>query len=186
MQKFDSQNTDIYIYLTLFERQARAPGIEEEEWVSQLIFLLPLELAQIIIKEPEEQMREYTNVKKVVLDRFKVKPDTFRVKFTQHQRRPGALWKKLVFELRNYFDGWVEGLNIKDFRSLKDLMIAYQLKRRVLSDVKDHFLDEWGELIDPLVLVGKFDQYESVRSNRKINAVRVAERKPLDGQDQLR
>ncbi|GBN02871.1 hypothetical protein AVEN_153227-1, partial [Araneus ventricosus] len=65
MQKFDSQNNDISLYLTLFERQARAAGIEEEEWVSQLISLLPLDLAQIIIKEPEEQMREYTNVKKV-------------------------------------------------------------------------------------------------------------------------
>ncbi|GBN33605.1 hypothetical protein AVEN_208384-1 [Araneus ventricosus] len=111
-----------------------------------------------------------------------MKPETFRVKFTQHQRRPGALWKELVFELRNYFEGWAEGLNIKDFKGLKDLMIADQLKRRILSDVKDNFLDEWGELIDSLVLAGKLDQYESVRGNRKINHVRMAERKPLDGE----
>ncbi|GBL81172.1 hypothetical protein AVEN_120022-1 [Araneus ventricosus] len=126
MQKFDSQNTDIFLYLTLFERQARAVGIEEEEWVTQIISLLPLELAQIIIKEPEKQMREYTNVKKDLLDRFKMKPEALRVKFTQNQRRPGALWKELVFELRNYFDGWIEGLNVKDFKGLKDLMIADQ------------------------------------------------------------
>ncbi|GBN63109.1 hypothetical protein AVEN_138106-1 [Araneus ventricosus] len=83
-QNFDSQNTDISLYLTLFERHARAAGVEEEECVSQLISLLPLELAQIIIKEPEEQMRENTNVKNVSLDRFIMKPETFRVKFTQH------------------------------------------------------------------------------------------------------
>ncbi|GBN03910.1 hypothetical protein AVEN_190850-1 [Araneus ventricosus] len=59
-------------------------------------------------------------------------------------------------------------------------MIADQLKRRVSSEVKDHFLDEWGELIDPLVLAGKLDQYKSVRGNRKVNPVRMAERKPLD------
>ncbi|GBM45853.1 hypothetical protein AVEN_180721-1 [Araneus ventricosus] len=63
MQKFDSQNTDISLYLTLFERQARTAGIEEEEWVSQLISLLPLDLAQIIIKEPEEQMRDHNRVR---------------------------------------------------------------------------------------------------------------------------
>ncbi|GBN38397.1 hypothetical protein AVEN_200987-1 [Araneus ventricosus] len=180
MQRFDSQNTDISLYLTLFERQARAAGIEEEEWVSQLISLLPLDLAQIIIKESEEQMREYTNVKKVLLDRFKMKPETFRIKFTQHQRKQGDLWKDLVFELQNYLDGWIEGLNVKDFKGLKELMIADQLKRRVPNEVKDHFLDEWGELIDPLVLAGKLDQYESVRGHRKINPVRMAERKPLD------
>ncbi|GBN24062.1 hypothetical protein AVEN_58452-1, partial [Araneus ventricosus] len=171
MQKFDSQNTDISLYLTLFERQARAEGIEEEEWVSQLISLLPLDLAQIIIKESEEQMREYTNVKKVLLDRFKMKPETFRIKFTQHQRKQGDLWKDLVFELQNYLDGWIEGLNITDFKGLNALMIADQLKRRVPNEVKDHFLDEWGELIDPLVLAGKLDQYESVRGHRKINPV---------------
>ncbi|GBO23257.1 hypothetical protein AVEN_53556-1 [Araneus ventricosus] len=180
MQKFDSQNTDISLYLTLFERQARAAGIEEEEWVSQLISLLPLDLAQIIIKEPEEQMREYTNVKKELLDRLKMKPEAFRIKFTQHQRKQGALWKELVLELQNYFDGWIEGLNVKDFKGLKELMIADQLKRRVPNEVKDHFLDEWGELIDSLVLAGKLDQYESVRGHRKVNPVRMAERKPLD------
>ncbi|GBN68214.1 hypothetical protein AVEN_30912-1 [Araneus ventricosus] len=58
LQKFDSQNTDISLYFTLFERQARAAGIEEEKCVSQLISLLPLELAQIIIKEPEEQIHK--------------------------------------------------------------------------------------------------------------------------------
>ncbi|GBN93935.1 hypothetical protein AVEN_251359-1 [Araneus ventricosus] len=108
-----------------------------------------------------------------------MKPGTYRLKFTQHQRRPGTLWKELVFELWNYFDGWIDGLNVKDFKGLKNLMIADQLKRHVSSDVKDHFLDEWGELIDPLVLAGKRGQYESVRGNGKINPVRVAERKPL-------
>ncbi|GBL75382.1 hypothetical protein AVEN_117438-1 [Araneus ventricosus] len=59
-------------------------------------------------------------------------------------------------------------------------MIADQLKRRVPNEVKDHFLDEWEELIYPLVLAGKLDQYESVRGHRKVNPVRMAERKPLD------
>ncbi|GBM59023.1 hypothetical protein AVEN_19295-1, partial [Araneus ventricosus] len=180
MQKFDAQMTDISLYLTLFERQARAAGIEEDEWESQLISLLLFESAQIIIKEPEEQMREYVNVKQVLLDQFKMKPETFRLKFTQHQRRSGALWKELVFELRNYFEGWIDGLDIKDFKSLKDLMIANQLKRRVPNDIKDHFLDEWGDLVDPLELAGKLDQYESVRSNRKINPVRMEERRPIE------
>ncbi|GBN98979.1 hypothetical protein AVEN_13854-1 [Araneus ventricosus] len=109
-----------------------------------------------------------------------MKPENFRLKFTQHQRRSGALWKELVFELRNYFEGWIDGLNIKDFKSLKDLMIVDQLKRRVPSDVKDHLLDEWGELVDPLELAGKLDQYESARSNRKLNPVRMADRRPID------
>ncbi|GBM78052.1 hypothetical protein AVEN_72037-1, partial [Araneus ventricosus] len=93
MQKFDAQVSDISMYLALFERQARTAGIEETEWVPQLISLLPLDLAQIIIKEPEEKMQDYLNVKEVLLDRFKMKPETFRLKFTQHQKKTGALWR---------------------------------------------------------------------------------------------
>ncbi|GBN97564.1 hypothetical protein AVEN_102404-1 [Araneus ventricosus] len=105
MQKYDAQVTDISMYLTLFERQARTAGLEETEWVPQLISLLPLGLAQIIIKEPEKKMQDYVNVKEVLLDKFKMKPETFRLKFTQNQRKPGALWKELVFELRHYLEG---------------------------------------------------------------------------------
>ncbi|GBM32424.1 hypothetical protein AVEN_239813-1 [Araneus ventricosus] len=146
MQKFDAQVSDISMYLALFERQARTAGIEETEWVPQLISLLPLDLAQIIIKEPEEKMQDYLNVKEVLLDRFKMKPETFRLKFTQHQRKPGALWRELVFELRNYLDGWLDGLEVRDFENLKNLMISDQIKRRVAGEVKEHFLDEWGKV----------------------------------------
>ncbi|GBN53588.1 hypothetical protein AVEN_81017-1, partial [Araneus ventricosus] len=123
-------------------------GIEETEWVPQLISLLPLDLAQIIIKEPEEKMQDYLNVKEVLLDRFKMKPETFRLKFTQHQKKTGALWRELVFELRNYLDGWLDGLEVRDFENLKNLMISDQIKRRVAGEVKEHFLDEWGKLVD--------------------------------------
>ncbi|GBL81443.1 hypothetical protein AVEN_143719-1 [Araneus ventricosus] len=180
MQKFDAQMTDISLYLTLLERQAREAGIEEQEWVPHLISLLLLELAQIIIKEPEEKMRDYVSIKEVLLNRFKMKPETFRLKFTQHQKKPGALWKEMVFELRNYLEGWLDGLEVKDLKSLKDLMIVDQLKRRVSSDIKDHFLEEWGNLVDPLELSGKLDQYESVMNSRKTNHVRMPERKPIE------
>ncbi|GBM54748.1 hypothetical protein AVEN_76255-1 [Araneus ventricosus] len=133
--------TDISLYLTLFERQDRATRIEEEKWVTQLISLLPFELAQIIIKEPEEQMCEYVNVKTVLLDQFKMKPETFRLIFTQHQGRSGAFWEELVFELTNYFEDWIDGLDTKDFKTLKYLMIVDKLKRRMSNDIKAHFLD---------------------------------------------
>ncbi|GBN58781.1 hypothetical protein AVEN_213916-1 [Araneus ventricosus] len=144
MQKYDAQVADISLYLAMFERQARTAEIEESEWVSQLMALLPLDLAQIIIKEPEDKMKDYLHIKGVLLERFKMKPETFRVKFTQHQRKSGELWKELIFELRNYLEGWLDGVKVNDFETLKNLMITDQVKRRVPPEVKDHFLDEWA------------------------------------------
>ncbi|GBN57268.1 hypothetical protein AVEN_257600-1 [Araneus ventricosus] len=180
MQKYDAQVADISLYLAMFERQARTAEIEESEWVSQLMALLPLDLAQIIIKEPEDKMKDYLHIKGVLLERFKMKPETFRVKFTQHQRKSGELWKELIFELRNYLEGWLDGVKVNDFETLKNLMITDQVKRRVSPEVKDHFLDEWGKIVDPSELAGKLDEYESVRSARKQHFPKALERKPTE------
>ncbi|GBM94570.1 hypothetical protein AVEN_198320-1 [Araneus ventricosus] len=146
----------------MFECQTLTTEIEESEWASQ-----PLKLSQIIIKKPEEKMKDYLHIKGVLLERFKMKPETFRVNFTQHQRQSGALWKELVFKLKNYLEWWLNGVKVNDFETLKNLMITDKIKRRVPPEVKDHILDEWGKIGDPSELAGKLDEYESVRSARK-------------------
>lgn len=42
-------------------------------------------------------------------------------------------------------------------------MLADQIKRKVPGEVRDHFIDEWAEIISPDALVKKLDDYESVR-----------------------
>ncbi|GBM36270.1 hypothetical protein AVEN_168809-1 [Araneus ventricosus] len=41
MYKFDMENSDMTLYLNLFERQAKMAEIEETEWVNHLLGLLP-------------------------------------------------------------------------------------------------------------------------------------------------
>ncbi|GBM51662.1 hypothetical protein AVEN_43285-1 [Araneus ventricosus] len=90
MQKYDAQVADISLYLAMFERQARTAENEESEWVSQLMALLLLDLDQIILKDPEDKMKNYFHIKGFLLERFKLKQEKLRVKFTQHQRKSGA------------------------------------------------------------------------------------------------
>ncbi|GFT08713.1 retrovirus-related Pol polyprotein from transposon opus [Trichonephila clavipes] len=78
---FDPKQSDISLYLVIFERQANRPSIEKKEWVGQLLGLLPLEIVQFIAHEPEEQAENYDYVKKLLLKRFKLSPEVFRQKF---------------------------------------------------------------------------------------------------------
>lgn len=110
----------------MFERQARGAEIEKNEWANQLLSLLPLDISQIVLRESEEDCKDYEAVKKLLLGRFKLSPEAFRVKFSQHMRRADNRWKDYAYELKNYLEGWVEGLGIKDFESLKDLMLTEQ------------------------------------------------------------
>ncbi|GFV39170.1 SCAN box domain-containing protein [Trichonephila clavipes] len=66
---FDPKQSDISLYLVIFERQAKRASIEKKEWVGQLLGLLPLEIVQFIAREPEEQAENYDYVKKLLLKR---------------------------------------------------------------------------------------------------------------------
>ncbi|GFY28975.1 retrovirus-related Pol polyprotein from transposon opus [Trichonephila clavipes] len=74
MRTFDPKEGDISFYLILFERQARRVHIKEEDWVTNLVGLLPLEMANLIAREPEEKANDYEHVKGMLLKRFKLSP----------------------------------------------------------------------------------------------------------------
>ncbi|GFV95690.1 retrovirus-related Pol polyprotein from transposon opus [Trichonephila clavipes] len=58
-------------------------------------------------------------------------------------------------------------MEVRDFKSLKDLIISDQLKKRVPGEIREHFVDEWAKFYEPSVLADKLDGYESVLSSVK-------------------
>ncbi|GFV86263.1 retrovirus-related Pol polyprotein from transposon 297 [Trichonephila clavipes] len=160
---FDPKQSDISLYLVIFERQAKRASIEKKEWVGQLLGLLSLEIVQFIAHEPEEQAENYDYVKKLLLKRFKLSSEVFRQKFVQHQKKSDSTWKDFTFEIMNYLDEWLIGLEINTFQDLKDLMVVDQLKKRANASMKDHFLDNWANLKSATQIAELFDNYEDVR-----------------------
>ncbi|GFU14202.1 retrovirus-related Pol polyprotein from transposon opus [Trichonephila clavipes] len=76
-----------------------------------------------------------------------------------------------AYELNKYLEGWPHSLEVKDLNSPKDLVLTYQLKKRVLKEVKEHFVDIWGDIKSSSGLVRKLDDYEIARgktSNHKV------------------
>ncbi|GFT73970.1 retrovirus-related Pol polyprotein from transposon 297 [Trichonephila clavipes] len=94
-------------------------------------------------------------------------PEVFRQKFVQHQKKSHSTWKDFTFEIMNYLDEWLIGLEINTFQDLKDLMVVDQLKKRAKASMKDHFLDNWANLKLATQIAELFDNYEDVR---KVNS----------------
>ncbi|GFX82876.1 uncharacterized protein TNCV_2958321 [Trichonephila clavipes] len=103
--------------------------VADDRWVSQLIPLLPIEIAEIVAKEPLEKSDDYPHIKNLLLARFQLTPIALRDRFESHQRRPGAMWADLVFELRSYLDNWLAGMKVGDFAALKELLVTEQIKK---------------------------------------------------------
>ncbi|GBM91136.1 hypothetical protein AVEN_168971-1 [Araneus ventricosus] len=164
MQKFNSDENDISLYLIMFERLAKQAEILENTWVTHLLGLLPYDVAQLIARELDEIANDYGEVKKILLKRYKLTPEKFRQKFFMHNKNLGSTWKNFAYELRSFFNEWVNGVEADSFEKLSDLIITDQIKRKVIQEVKDHFIDEWSKLNSPDDLVEKLDDYDTLRS----------------------
>ncbi|GFX81545.1 homeotic protein female sterile [Trichonephila clavipes] len=129
IHRFDLKE-DISLYLKLFERQAQRLNIDQENWVSHLLGLLPTEVSHIIAREPDDKANSYEHVKDLLLKRFKLTPEKFRQLFVTHQKASERTWIDFYHELNTYFNGWIDGLKIDTFNKLSDLIITDQLKRK--------------------------------------------------------
>ncbi|GFU83936.1 retrovirus-related Pol polyprotein from transposon 412 [Trichonephila clavipes] len=75
--------------------------------------------------------------KNLLLARFQLTPIALRDRFESHQRRPGAMWADLVFELRSYLDNWLAGMKVdswdgfKEAKSLAEKLDHFEAIRRV-------------------------------------------------------
>ncbi|GFU58315.1 retrovirus-related Pol polyprotein from transposon opus [Trichonephila clavipes] len=163
MRTFDPKEGDINFYLILFERQARRVHIKEEDWVTNLFGLLPLEMANLIAMEPEEKANDYEHIKGMLLKGFKLIPEAFKIKFKRHCKSAENTWRDFGFELANYFNVWISGLKIYDFDRLKQLVILEQMKEQVSRDIQQHFIDDWSRIVTVDNLTEKLDDYENAR-----------------------
>ncbi|GFX54251.1 retrovirus-related Pol polyprotein from transposon opus [Trichonephila clavipes] len=147
MRTFDPKAGDISFYLILFERQARRVHIRDEDWVTNVVGLLPLEMTNLIAREPEEKAKDYQHIKGMLLKRFKLSTESFKVKFKRYCKSAENTWSDFGFELVNYFNEWISGLKIYDFERLKQLVIVEQMKEQVFRDIQQHFIHDWSRIV---------------------------------------
>ncbi|GBO44891.1 hypothetical protein AVEN_79208-1 [Araneus ventricosus] len=81
-----------------------------------------------------------------------------------HNKNLGSTWKNFAYELKSFFNEWVNGVKADSFEKFSDLIITDQIKRKVSQEIKDHFIDEWSKLNSPDDLVEKLDDYDTLRS----------------------
>ncbi|GFW87482.1 SCAN box domain-containing protein [Trichonephila clavipes] len=92
------KNSDVSTYLKIFERQCEQVNIGEVDYVTHLLPMLPIDISHIL-REPKDKLENYQHIKQVLLQRFKLSAESFRMKFSTHQKQPEALRKDFVYEL---------------------------------------------------------------------------------------
>ncbi|GFY07806.1 uncharacterized protein TNCV_4287421 [Trichonephila clavipes] len=99
----------------------------------------------------------------MLLQRFKSTAEKFRKLFSRHRKSPNGTWKDYYFEIRAYFEGWLNELKIESFDGLMNLMIADQMKNRCSPECKEYYLDTWEERISPEMLADILEAFGNIR-----------------------
>ncbi|GFX80312.1 uncharacterized protein TNCV_3930651 [Trichonephila clavipes] len=154
---FNPEVDNMDLFLTLFKRQMKLLDLDEDLWVPYLIGALPSDVTSLIAREPEEKCRDYSHIRGMLLQWFKLTAEKFRELFSRHRKSPNGTWKDYYFEIGAYFEGLLNELKIDSFDGLKNLMIADQMKKRCSPECKEHYLDIWEELISPEMLADKLE-----------------------------
>ncbi|GFW22857.1 uncharacterized protein TNCV_2380721 [Trichonephila clavipes] len=69
---FNPEVDNMDLFLTLFERQTKLLDLGEDLWVPYLIGALPSDVSSLIAREPEEKCRDYSHIRGMLLQRFKL------------------------------------------------------------------------------------------------------------------
>ncbi|GFW35852.1 uncharacterized protein TNCV_1926831 [Trichonephila clavipes] len=87
---FNPEVDNMDLFLTLFERQMKLLDLGEDMWVSYLIGALPSDVTSLIAREPEEKCRDYSHIRGMLLQRFKLTAEKFRELFSRHRKSPNG------------------------------------------------------------------------------------------------
>lgn len=99
---FNVEQSNIALFVDLFEHQAKKSNLKSDELVINLLTLLPLEIAELILREPADKVDDICHMKSKLLERFKMNFMIYRQKFSQHQQVQNSPWKYLILELISY------------------------------------------------------------------------------------
>uniref|UniRef100_A0A6B0V0I4 Putative tick transposon n=1 Tax=Ixodes ricinus TaxID=34613 RepID=A0A6B0V0I4_IXORI len=139
-----------------FERLASGQMWPREHWATALSVCLAGEALRVFSRLTPEDSVEYDNVKKALLQRFRLTADGFRDKFRSAKPEKGETGTQYAARLSSLFDRWVDlSGTAKDVAALRNLLLTEQFVRSVpskmslfLRERKSKQLGEMADLAD--------------------------------------
>ncbi|GAA6074679.1 uncharacterized protein LOC124389371, partial [Tachysurus ichikawai] len=119
---------DIENYLHRFEWLARTCKWPEEEWSYQLVPLLTGQALEAYLAMDEDQAAVYSELKKALLEKFNVSPETYRQRFRATTTLVGETPSETYNRLRHLYRRWVR-LELYTKEEIGEMVILEQFLR---------------------------------------------------------
>ena len=103
------EGDDVEAYLTTFERVMTVHGVDQRLWVVHLAPQLAGRAQQAYAALPAEKAGDYSEVKKAILRRYDISPETYRQKFRAAKKKDYEAYAELATRLQDLAEKWLTG-----------------------------------------------------------------------------
>ena len=135
--------SEVVKFFVAFERVAQQLSWEEQLWpiICQSAFTGKAQIAYAALSD--EDSKDYSQVKAAVLSAYELVPEAYRQKFRSWQKRNFQTYVEFAKQKEIKFDGWLYSEEVKEFDSLRELVLLEDFKNNLPRDIRAH-IEEFG------------------------------------------
>ena len=120
-------NDDVDVYISAFERLAKANKWPQDQWATRLAAALTGKARQAFTRLPVHETGDYHKLKDAVLKAYNLTPEAYRLKFRSGKKQKNETRMQFAVRLRTMFDRWTSGEEVTDLSELQDLLVREQM-----------------------------------------------------------
>ena len=125
---FNDKTDDLDAYLRRFEQFAELNEWPTEDWGMCLSALLTGKALEVYSRLPPNKVRNFSDIKSALLNRFRLTEEGYRLKFRTSKREPGERYVQFADRLKGYVERWIElGKTEKTYDKVVDLFVSEQI-----------------------------------------------------------
>ena len=94
--KFDEKQDKMGLYSINFEGRAEMAQVPKKDWIAYLLEVLPVEISNMLAREPASDANNYDFVKSIILKRYKLNSEKLKQCFYQHQNSAEKSWRNFA------------------------------------------------------------------------------------------
>ena len=155
-----TENDDIVVYMTTFERLMVAYEVKAERWVFKLATNLVGKAQQAYAALTTEDAMSYEKVKEAILQRYNITSESYRQRFRALRQKTGESGQELVARLDDLAAKWLK--SCKTPEEIRDKIILEQFLNILPEEVrifvkerKPESAGKAGKLVDDFVQARK-------------------------------
>ena len=154
------EGDDIEVFLTIFERMMMVYSVDETRWAAKLAPQLSGRAQQAYVAMSSDDAMVYTKVKKAILGRYDISPETYRQRFRAARKNDSEPYVELATRITDLFRKWTAECDTVE--AITEKLLVEQLLSTMPADLriwlgekKPSTCSEAGKLADDYVLARK-------------------------------